>query len=367
MSYFASRVNKGLSRVDPYVPGKPIEEIKRIFNVREIFKLASNENPLGASPVALDAVRKDLRSLHRYPDDSSCELRAGLARRYRVDISQIVIGRGSDELIELSAAAFLDGTSEVVIAQPTFLMYGIASRLKGARVREIPTKGFRYDAAAMMRSITPRTKIVFLGNPDNPCGSYMPKKDFEKLLMRARRTKTLVFVDEAYYEITQKRADYPDGITYLKKGFPNIIVARTFSKAYGLAGLRIGYGITTKELSGYYQKVRPPFNVTRLSQVAALAALGDTRFLQKTRALLRREKCYLYAALERLGVTCVPTDTNFILCECGARAGSIAKALLAQGIIVRFMADWGLDTYIRITVGLPRENKAFIRALTALL
>jgi len=367
MNYFKNRINKNLNAIDPYVPGRPIEEIKRLFKVKRIYKMASNENPLGTSPRALEAIRKDLPSVNRYPDDNCFYLRARLAKKYALEPAQFVFTRGSYEMIELAAAAFLDEKSEVIVAKPTFLMYAIAARLKGARVAEIPTKTFCYDLEKMTARFTKNTKMVFIGNPDNPCGTYSAKKELETLLAVAEKKKILVFLDEAYYEVAERNKDYLDGIAYLKKGYRNLIVARTFSKAYGLAGLRIGYGATTQELAGYLNKARPPFNVDRLAQAAAAAALDDARFLSATRALLAREKKYFAGALRALNIAYVPSYTNFILIRLGSRARGIAKALLKQGIIVRAMSDWGLYDYIRVTIGAPQENRAFMRALQKLL
>ena len=348
-----------LNSVTPYTPGKPIEEVERELGIAKAIKLASNENPLGPSPKALAAIQKALPNLNRYPDSHSFYLVRKIAERMAVRPEEILVGNGSDELITLAARAFLDPGDEVIVADPTFLIYRIVAQLAQATLRIVPSKQFRYDLVGMRKAVTRRTKIVFIANPDNPTGTYVTKAEVE-IFMSDLPEDVIVFFDEAYAELVDA-PDYPDGRKYFQSR--PVIVTRTFSKAYGLSGLRVGYGIAQPELIQAMQKVREPFNVNSLAQVAAAAALDDAAHVEATRRLLREQKPILYRALEEAGFTAVPSATNFILFHVGPRAGELAQALLKRGIIVREMKGWNLPEYIRITVGLPEENRAFITVL----
>ncbi|MBI3615305.1 MAG: histidinol-phosphate transaminase [Candidatus Omnitrophica bacterium] len=350
---------KCLEGVNSYSPGKPIEEVQREYGLSRAVKLASNENPLGPSPRALEAIRRALPNLHRYPDSHCFYLVRELSRHWGLPPEQFLVGNGSDELITLAARAFLDPGDEVVIAEPTFLIYRIAAQIAGARVKVVKSKQFRYDLAGMRRAVTPRTRLAFIANPDNPTGTYVTKAEVDAF-MEDLPPGVIVFLDEAYAELVDA-PDYPDSRLYLDRR--PVILTRTFSKAYGLSGIRVGYGIGSPELIQAMQKVREPFNVNSLAQAAAAAALEDSEHLETTRRLLREQKPVLYRALEELGFSCVPSATNFILFHVGPRAGRLVQALLKRGIIVRDMLAWDLPEYIRVTVGLPEENQAFIQAV----
>ena len=354
-----SLIRKGLEEVAPYAPGKPIEEVKRELGLSSAIKLASNENPLGPSPKALEALRAALADVHRYPDSHSYYLVRRLSKHLGVPADQIVVGNGSDELITLAVRAFLDPGDEVVIAEPSFLIYRIAAQIAGAAIRVSRSREFRYDLAGMRRLVNRRTKMVFIANPDNPTGTYVTKPEVEAF-MAGLPPSAIVFFDEAYAELVDA-PDYPDSFSYLSKH--PVIITRTFSKAYGLAGLRVGYGVAPVELIQAMHRVREPFNVNSLAQAAATAALDDVEHLEKTRRLLRVEKQILYRVLEELGYTYVPSATNFILFRVGPRASRVVSELLKRGIIVRDMLAWNLPEYVRVTVGLPEENQAFIQAL----
>ncbi len=354
---------KILSGVTPYSPGKPIEEVQRELGIPKAMKLASNENALGPSPKALEAIRAALGNLHRYPDSHSFYLVRAIASARGVAPEQVIVGNGSDEIITLAARAFIEPGEEVVIAEPTFLIYKIASQLAQAKIRTVPLKNFRYDLGAMKQAVTSRTKIVFIANPDNPTGSYATRPEVEAFLEDLPEG-VIVFFDEAYAELVDA-PDYPDSRAYLMKH--PVIITRTFSKAYGLSGIRVGYGIASKELIEPMQKVREPFNVNSLAQAAALAALEDKQHLENTRRLLREQKPVIYQALEELGLSAVPSATNFILFRVGPRAPQVVQSLLKRGIIVRDMRAWNLAEYIRVTVGLPEENSAFVGALKEVL
>ncbi|MCM8794728.1 MAG: histidinol-phosphate transaminase [Candidatus Omnitrophica bacterium] len=354
---------KCLEKITPYSPGKPIEEVERELGIPRAMKLASNENALGPSPKALEAIRQKLKDLNRYPDSHCFYLVRKLAERMNVRPEQIIVGNGSDELITLACRAFLNPSDEVIVADPTFLIYRIASELSEAQVKVVPSKRFRYDLEGMRRAVSPRTKIIFIANPDNPTGTYVTRAEVDAF-MNSLPDEVIVFFDEAYAELVDA-PDYPDTREYLR-GHP-VIITRTFSKAYGLSGIRVGYGMAPENLIQPMQKVREPFNVNSLAQAAALAALDDREHLEATRSLLREQKPLLYAAMEKAGMSPVPSAANFILFHAGPRAPEIAQALLKKGIIVREMKAWGLTEYIRVTVGLPEENQAFIRALKDLI
>ncbi|MBI3319282.1 MAG: histidinol-phosphate transaminase [Candidatus Omnitrophica bacterium] len=342
-----------------YRPGKPIEEVQREFRLASVIKLASNENPLGPSPKALAALRKVCGTLHRYPDATCAQLKARLAKRFRLDPSWFVIGNGSDELLVLALRAFVDPGDEVVVAEPTFLIYALQAKACGAAVVTVPMEDLRYDLTKLRAAITPRTKLVFIANPDNPMGTYVTTREFEAFLQAIPR-HVVVVVDEAYYEFVEAD-DYPQTVRYLKDA--SLIVTRSFSKAYGLAGLRIGYAIADPSLACALDAVREPFNVNSLAQAAACAALEDRVFLQQTRRITNAGRRYLQQELSQLGLSVLPGVTNFVLVKIGLKAAQVAHELLRRGVIVREMSAWKLDGFLRVTIGTMAENRRFIRAL----
>lgn len=359
-------VRKNIFSVKQYLPGKPIEEVRREFGLKDVIKMASNENCLGPSPKALNAVRKSLNDISRYPDASLFYLKTKLARALGLKEENLIFGNGSDEIIVLAIRTFLNDTEEVVIARPTFLIYEIAAQVHNAKIKFVPlTKDFKYDLKEMKKAVTPNTKIVFIANPDNPTGTYVTKQELEDFL-KGLPDKTIVFLDEAYFEFADYSfKDYPNGMDYLNKY--NVIVARSFSKVYGLAGLRIGYGISDPEIISYMERVREPFNVNILAQAAALAAIDDKVFLKKTLAHVEREKKFLYAAFRRMNLRYVESATNFILLDAQRDCREIFNKLLKKGVIIRDMKVWGLDTFIRVTIGTHKENERFLKALTEVL
>lgn len=356
------RVRQSIWNVKQYVPGKPIEEVQRELGLKEVIKLASNENCIGPSPKALAALRRSLSGINRYPDAQSFRLRAKLAKTLNIQGDRIIFGNGSDEVICLAVRTFVGDGDEVVIARPTFLIYEIVSQLQNARIRFIPlAQGLKHDLKAMKAAITDRTKIVFIANPDNPTGTYVTKAELDEFL-EALPEKVVVFLDEAYFEFADYACtDYPNGMEYLDR--PNIIVSRSFSKAYGLAGLRIGYGISSPEVIGYMERAREPFNVNLLAQVAAEAALDDKAFLRKSLAHVASEMKFLRKAFDELGFDYLKSATNFIIVDVKRDCKEVFNALLKQGVIVRDMKAWGMDTYIRVTVGTRAENKKLVGAL----
>ncbi len=354
-----ARARAAVRSLDIYRPGTPIEEVQRKLGLKSVIKLASNENALGPSPKAVAAVRKSLGALHRYPDAHCTELKKALAKRLRKDPSSLLIGNGSDEILVLALRAFVEPGDEVVVARPTFLIYEIQAKAAGARIRVVPLKQLRYDLPGMRRVITSRTRLIFIANPDNPTGTYVTTREVQAFL-HGLPSHVIVVMDEAYYEFVRAN-DYPQTIRLVNSA--SVIVTRSFSKAYGLAGLRIGYGVARPSLIRAMDAVREPFNVNRLAQVAACAALEDTAFLTRTRRMTAEGMRYLTTAVQRLGIRVVPSQTNFLLLEVGPRASQLAQQLLEQGVIVREMSAWKLTGYIRVTIGTMPENRRFVQAL----
>ncbi len=354
-----------LAAVKIYRPGKPLEELAREYGIRDAVKMASNENALGPSPKAIAAVKKRLGSVHRYPDGGCFYLRRKLAARLGVRPEELVFGNGSDEVLVLAVRAFVGKGDEVVIADPTFLIYEIAAAAEEGTVVKVPMKDFRYDLPAMAAKVGPRTKLVFVANPDNPVGTYVTAKAFAAFLARVPE-RVIVVVDEAYYEFAAARRDYPDSLA-LRRKHPNLVIARTFSKAYGLSGLRIGYGVMRSDVAEALNKVREPFNVNLLAQAAAEAALDDRAHLKRTLKTVDEGRRYLERELGALGTRPVPSATNFILTDLGVDASGVYEKLLRKGVIVRAMGGWGMKTFIRVTIGRKAENERFIRALRQIL
>jgi histidinol-phosphate aminotransferase len=321
---------------------------------------------LGSSPKALAALRANIGKINRYPDASSFYLRRKVAKSLGLDGSNLIFGNGSDEIIGIAARTFIEDGDEVVIAKPTFLIYEIASQIANARIKFVSLgEGLRHDLRAMKKAVTAKTKIVFIANPDNPTGTYVSKKELDEFF-KGLPDEVIVFLDEAYFEFANYTfKDYPNGVHYLKR--PNLVIARSFSKAYGLAGLRVGYGISSPEIIGYMERVREPFNVNLLAAAAADAAIDDKPFLRKTLSHVKREKESLYDAFRNMGLKYVESATNFVLVNVERDCKEVFNALLRKGIIVRDMKAWGLDTYIRVTVGTKTESRKFVRALRSII
>ena len=359
-------IKKNILNIKHYVPGKPIEEVRREFKLDDVIKLASNENCFGPSPKAVKAIRKSLGAINRYPDASSFYLKKRMARFLKVNEDNLIFGNGSDEIIGIAVRTFVNDGDEVVIAKPTFLIYEIASQLHNASIKSVPlTKGFKYDLGAMKDAISDKTKIVFIANPDNPTGTYVTKDELDRFF-KGLPDKVVVFLDEAYFEFARSSyKDYPNGLDYLER--PNVIVSRSFSKIYGLAGLRIGYGIASPVIISYMERVRDPFNVNLLAQTAAMSALDDKAFVKKTLVHVDKEKEKLYSAFRSMGLKYIESATNFILVDVREDCKTVFNKLLKEGVIVRDMKAWGLDTFIRITIGTSEENKRFVKALEKVL
>jgi histidinol-phosphate aminotransferase len=357
--------------IAPYQPGKPISELAREMGLDEkrIIKLASNENPLGVSPKAKAAIKKEIAGLGRYPDGNAFELKAALSRRYGVPQECIVVGNGSNELLEMAAGAFLEPGRSAVYSQHAFAVYPLATQARGARSIVVPAKNYGHDLPAMLAAIAPETRVVFIANPNNPTGTFVPGRELEEFLARVPRDVAVV-VDEAYTEYLPPELRY-DSIAWLKT-HPNFILTRTFSKVYGLAGLRVGFGLMHPRVADLLNRVRQPFNVNSLALAAAVAALGDRKFVAKSHKMNRAGMARLERGFRKLGLESIPSVANFVsVCvprrNGMPRAGTVYESLLRQGVIVRPVAGYGMPDHLRVTVGTPKENEKFLKALRAAL
>ncbi|RJP93980.1 MAG: histidinol-phosphate transaminase [Desulfobacteraceae bacterium] len=350
--------------IKPYPPGKPVEEVEREYGIAGSIKLASNENPLGPSPKAVAAIEKALSNLHRYPDASGYYLTSKLASRLGVRPDQVVLGNGSDDVIGMLARVYLQPGDTAVMTSPSFLMYEIFVRTVGASPVMVPLNGLTVDLAAMAEAVMETTKMIFITNPNNPTGGHITAAQFEAFMARIP-SHVVVVLDEAYIEFASD-LDCLDGLKVLSDDRP-IAVLRTFSKAYGLAGIRIGYGMMPSEMAAMLHRVRQPFNTNSLAQAAAAAALDDEEFLRETRELIRSELKFLQDELTKMGIRWFPTQANFFLIDVKQSARDVFESLLRQGVIVRSMVSYGYPEYIRVTVGTHAENARFLEALERVL
>jgi len=347
----------------PYPPGKPIEEVEREQGIRDSIKLASNENPLGPSPKAVAAIGAALGKLHRYPEGNCYYLRQALAERLGVPQTSLIFGNGSNEIIELIVRTFLQPGEEAVMSDQAFVVYRLIVQAAGGRSRAVPLRDFTHDLEGIAAAITPRTRVVFLANPNNPTGTIFLKGAWELFLSVVPRD-VVVVMDEAYAEYVED-VNYPQSVAAASAG-RNVVVLRTFSKIYGLAGLRVGYGVAPAALVELMDRVRQPFNVNSLAQVGALAALGDDDHIERSRTCNREGMAYLRQESERLGLSVVPSWANFLLIEVGD-GGRVYEELLKHGVIVRPMGVYGFPRHARVTVGTAEENERFVSALEKVL
>ena len=359
-----SLVPSFIETLSPYVPGKPIEETEREYGITGAVKLASNENPLGASPKALEAIAAALPKLHLYPDGASFYLKRRMAAKFGVGENQIAVGNGSNELLELLIRTFVHGDDEILTSAQTFSVYKIAAQAVGRTLVEVPMKDRAYDLDAMAKAVTPKTRMIFVANPDNPGGTYQGREAIVRFL-DAIGEKPLVVMDEAYFEYVVA-GDYPDSME-LQKKYPNVITSRTFSKIFGLAGLRLGYIVARPELVGYLERTRAPFNVNALAQVAGLAAIDDELHVRRSRELNRQGIERLYRELPKFGIDVVPSQGNFVLADFHRPAGPVNELLLRQGVIVRPMGGYGYPTCLRISTGTAAELDKLFAALAKVL
>ncbi|AMO97191.1 histidinol-phosphate transaminase [Collimonas fungivorans] len=355
--------------IAPYQGGKPIAEVAREFGLDEasIIKLASNENPLGMPESAKVAMQKAVADIGRYPDANGFDLKAAITAKYDVPAEWITLGNGSNDILELATHAFVQAGQAAMYAEYSFVVYALATQAVGARAIVVKAKDYGHDLEAMAAAITGDTKLIFIANPNNPTGSFIPAAELEAFLARVP-PQIVVVLDEAYNEYLPPELQY-ESISWVRK-YPNLLVSRTMSKAYGLAGLRIGFGIAQPLITDLLNRIRQPFNVNSLAQAAAVAALNDTAFLQRSAQLNRDGYRQLTQTFDELGLEYVPSFGNFVMVKVGddeAAGARVNLALLKQGIIVRPVANYGLPQWLRVTIGLPEENAAFIDALKKLL
>jgi histidinol-phosphate aminotransferase len=344
----------------PYPPGKPLDELEREYGITGSIKLASNENPWGPSPKAVAAISNALTGLHRYPDGSCYYLNQALANKLGVQPQEIVFGNGSNEVIGFLITAFMQPGEEVITSHPSFLMYQKFVQVQGGVNRVVRLKNMQHDLGQIVAALNDRTRLIFLDNPNNPTGSIISPAEFDAFLTQVPE-HVLVVLDEAYVDFVEPAARI-DVLSYIHSDRP-VAALRTFSKAYGLSGLRLGYGIMAAELAGYLHRVRQPFNVNSLAQIGGLAALADEEHYQKTLDMTREQREWLMAAVTESGCRPIASHTNFFLIDVGGDAKEFYENMLAQGVIVRPMQAYGYPHYIRITIGLPAENERFVKAL----
>lgn len=345
----------------PYEAGKPVEEVARELGVPDAIKLASNENPLGPSPLALEAARRALAEVHRYPDAAAYRLREKLAAVHGVGMEEIVQGNGSNELIELIVRTFTTRDDHIVFAEPAFVVYKLAAFAHGVPFSAVPLRDWTHDLPAMAAAVTERTRLLFVANPNNPTGTYVGRDAVTRLL-RELPPEVIVVMDEAYIQYVDA-PDYPDGLQ-LRNLRERLLILRTFSKIYGLASLRVGYAVGPAKLVDYINRVRAPFNVGSVGQAAAIAALDDHEHVERSRELNRSERARVAKALTELGVKVAPSQANFVFVDAGRPCREVYDRLLRKGVIVRPM---GTTTFLRITVGTPPENDRMLQALSEVL
>jgi histidinol-phosphate aminotransferase len=363
---FVDIASPGVRSLKPYQPGKPIEELQRELGLTEVIKLASNENPLGPSPLALEAIQKQLLETARYPDGNGYLLKKALAQHLGVNETQITLGNGSNDVLELIARTFAGADAEVIFSQYAFAMYPIITQAINAKAVRVPAKQWGHDMDAMLAAITEATKMVFVANPNNPTGTWVNEQKLRHFLENVPR-KVIVVVDEAYFEYasdpSMQLAGYPDTLDWLQH-FPNLVVTRTFSKAYGLAGLRVGYAVSQEGIADLLNRIRQPFNVNHLALAAANAALQDDAYLQRAIEMNCEGLKQLQDRFTSMGLDYIPSGGNFVSVDVGEDATGLYNALLQEGVIVRLVGNYNMPSHLRVSVGLADENERFLKALT---
>ncbi|HEY3099584.1 MAG TPA: histidinol-phosphate transaminase [Methylomirabilota bacterium] len=359
-----SLANTHILGIAPYEPGKPIEELEREYGVHDAIKLASNENPLPPSERVQRAITAQLAHLNRYPDGSGFYLRQAVAKKLGFTQDQIVLGNGSNELIELAVRTFLKPGDEAIVPHPSFVVYPMIVQAAGGIRVMVMLKDHRLDLEAMARAMTPMTKMVFVANPNNPTATIVSADEVEAFMARVPE-RTIVVFDEAYFEFALG-PDFPNTLEYVRQG-RKVIVLRTFSKAASLAGLRVGYGVADADAISLMNRIRQPFNVNSLAQVAALAALDDDPHVLECVRMIEAGRHFLYDEFTALGIRYVPSRANFILVDVGRSASDIYQRLLKEGVIVRPMTPFGMESALRVTVGTPEENRRLVKALKTVL
>lgn len=359
-------VRESLLNVSPYIPGRSIASVQREFGLKKVIKLASNENPLGPSPKAMAVYRKLASDCFLYPEGASPELRKALAKFHKVPVESILASNGSDEVIRLLCEAFLDPGDEVIASHYAFVRFRQQALMMGANLIEISMRNWKHDLEAMGQALSARVKLVFVANPNNPTGTYNSEKEI-KALIKLLPPSAILILDEAYYHYARLESDYPESVPKLAPHFPNVIVLRTFSKAYGLAGLRVGYAVAAPEIIGWLDRIRMPFNVSLPGQQACVAALKDAAFVRRGVALIAKERRVLEQALKKLNFSVVESTANFVFAEAPIPGRELFNKLLRRGLIIRPLDEYGLARHVRISVGLHEDNAALIREIRAML
>jgi histidinol-phosphate aminotransferase len=363
---FLALAQAGVQKLSPYVPGKPVDELARELGIdpARIIKLASNENPMGASPKALAAIREALHDLTRYPDGNGFDLKQRLSERYGVDANQVTLGNGSNDILEIVARAYLAPGLNAVFSEHAFAIYPIVTQAVGADARVAKARDWGHDLPAMLAAIDSNTRVVFIANPNNPTGTWFGPNALADFLADVPKD-VLVVLDEAYIEYAEG-AELPDGLKFLAD-YPNLLVSRTFSKAFGLASLRVGYAVSSPVVADVLNRVRQPFNVNSLALAAACAALGDADYVAESRRLNEAGMQQMEEGLREMGLGWIASRANFIAVDLGREAASIYEGLLREGVIVRPVAGYGMPNHLRVSIGLPAENSRFLEALSKVL
>ncbi len=361
---FLGLANPGVQKLSPYQPGKPVEALQRELGLTDVIKLASNENPSGPGEKARAAARHALDEIHRYPDGSGFRLKQALSQRLDVDSDCITLGNGSNDVLELVARAWVRPGDEVVISEYAFAIYTLVTLGCSATPVTVPARNFGHDLEAMADAVTERTRVIYIANPNNPTGTWSTARELDGLLARVPE-HVLVVLDEAYLEYVEEE-EYPDGLRRLQR-HPNLIVTRTFSKIHGLAGLRVGYGVSSPEVADVLNRVRQPFNCNLAALAAAEAALEDHHYVEHSRDLNTAGLAQLAEGFQRMKLDWIPSVANFITVDCGCEVAPVYEALLREGVIVRPLAGAGMPRHLRVTTGLPGENDRFLAALRRVL
>ena len=356
-------INPGILNLKPYEPGKPVEDLERELGIKNAIKLASNENPMGPSPLALKAVDNILSGLHRYPDGNALRLKEAISNENNVEIEQITVGNGSNDIIEFVVRSFLSTQDSAVFSKHAFAVYPLAVQTVGAQGIEVPAKDWGHDLSAMNNAIQENTKLIFIANPNNPTGTFVPRDEIISFLDKVSKD-VIVLLDQAYFDYASYENNDVD-FEFVNE-FPNLIISRSFSKAYGLAGFRVGYSVSSREIADYLNRVRQPFNANSLALVAAEAALLDKDHMMRSLKMNSEQKMFLYKGLEDLGYQYIPSAGNFICFDCKQDAEKKYNELLQEGVIVRSMGVYKMPNHLRVTIGLPEENSIFLEKLAKL-
>ena len=357
-------VNKGIDGLSPYEPGKPIEDLERELGIKNAVKLASNENPVGPSPKIIDSIEKIVKETHRYPDGNATRLKAKISRKFNILENQVTVGNGSNDIIEFVARSFLGPNDSAVYSEHAFAVYPLVVRAVGAMGIEVPAKNFSHDLEAMLDSIEKNTKLIFIANPNNPTGSFIEQSELLNFLEKVPE-EIIVLLDQAYFEYSSfETSDLEFDVL---ERFPNLVISRSFSKAYGLAGFRVGYSVSSIEIADYLNRVRQPFNANSLALYAAEIALDDDQFIKKCLELNFEQKQKLFNDLQALGFECLPSRANFISFDCREDSNDAFNKLLLEGVIVRSLRVYKMPNFLRVSVGLPEENLTFLEKIKSTL